>query len=287
MIAEGVPYNHPDELSTHLDLARSYDDLQPYLNFTIVQSRATLAAHRNIQDIRIGSRNEERVDVFPAKSAKAPIVIFVHGGWWHKMTRKSWNYVANGFLGHGYAVVVSDYALCPKVRIPDISNATRGAVAWAYEHAAEINGDKDHIFLVGHSAGGQQAGMMAVTDWAAYGLPADVLKGVAPMSGIFDMRPIKASYLQTYVQLNGETVLSESALFQIPDVAPPIQVMVGQEESGEFHRQARLFVEACRAKGHRAEHVTTPFEDHSTYTYALGNPESPSCTAIVEFFKSC
>ncbi|TIX30756.1 MAG: alpha/beta hydrolase, partial [Mesorhizobium sp.] len=125
------------------------------------------------------------------------------------MTRKYWDYVANGFWRRGFAVIVSDYALCPKVRIPDITQATRAAVAWAFEHADEMNGDRDRIFLLGHSAGGQQAAMMAVTDWTSCGLPADALKGVAPMSGIFDMRPIKASYLQTYVQLSGETVLSE------------------------------------------------------------------------------
>lgn len=287
MLGDGVPYNHPDEISSQLDLARSYGDHAPYFNFIVIQSRRALDQLKGKLDIRVGARDEERIDTFPAKKAKSPIVIFVHGGWWHKMTRKYWDYAANGFCKRGFAVIVSDYALCPKVRIPDISQATRAAVAWAFEHADEINGDRDRIFLVGHSAGGQQAAMMAVTDWKSYGLPSDVLKAVAPMSGIFDMRPIKASYLQTYVQLSGETVLSESALFQIPDTAPPIQVMVAQEESREFHRQADLFVEAYRRKGHRAEHVIIPFCDHSTYAFELGDPESPTCTAVTEFFQSC
>jgi arylformamidase len=287
MLAEGVPYKTPDEISSHLDLTRSYGDVMPYLNFITVQSRGARAALKSRLDIRIGARNEERVDTFPADKANSPIVIFVHGGWWHKMSRKEWDYVAYGFAKRGFAVVISDYALCPKVRIPDITQSSRAAVAWAFENADELNGDRDRIFLVGHSAGGQQAGMMAITDWKSCGLPDGVLKGISPMSGIFDMRVIKASYLQTYVQLTGETVLSESPLFQIPAAGPPIQVLVAQEESREFHRQAELFVDAYRAKGHRAEHVVVPLSDHSTYVYDLGNPDSSTCTAISEFLLSC
>jgi arylformamidase len=287
MLGDGVPYDHPDDISSQLDVSRSFADLAPYLNFNVAQSRGALQQLDCKLDIRVGARDEERIDAFPASRAKSAIVIFIHGGWWHKMTRKSWDFVANGLSRNGFAVIVSDYALCPRVRIPDISQASRAAVAWAFEHADEINGDRDRIFLMGHSAGGQQAAMMAVTDWSSCGLPPDVLKGVVPMSGIFDMRPIKASYLQTYVQLTGETVLSESALFQIPDVAPPIQVMVAAEESREFHRQADLFVNACRKAGHRAEQVIMPLADHPTYVYELGDPDSPTCTSVTDFFRSC
>lgn len=287
MLEDGVPYNHPDDLSVQLDLVRSFGDMAPYLDFITIQSRRTVEALDSRLDIRIGARHEEKLDAFPASAPKSPIIIFVHGGWWHKTTRKDWLYTANGFHKHGYAVIVSDYTLCPRNRIPGITQTTRAAVAWAWEHAEEINGDRDRIYLVGHSAGGQQAGMMAVTDWSTCDLPQDVLKGIVPMSGIFDMRPIKASYLQTYVQLNGESVLSQSALFQIPDVAPPIQVMVAGEESCEFHRQSELFVEAWRARGHRAEHVVMPWSDHSTYIYEMGHPDSPTCQAIVDFFASC
>ncbi len=283
----GTPYEHPDEISSHLDLVRSYSDLAPYLEFLKVQSEKTVEALKPIVNIRVGARDEERVDVFPARQPGAPIVIFIHGGWWHKNTRKLWNYAANGFWHHGYTVVVADYALCPKVRIPDQTQACRAAVAWAYEHAVEVNGDPDQIFLVGHSAGGHLAAMMALTDWREEGLPANVLKGVAPMSGIYDMHAIKACYIQTYVQLTVEAVISQSPLFQIPEKAPPMQIMVGDEESQEFHRQASLFVDACRKKGLRTEYAVFPEEDHSTYVFDLCDPQSKTVKSIVDFFRTC
>jgi arylformamidase len=233
----------------------------------------------------VGAREEERIDVFPNPNPKAPILIFVHGGWWLKTTRKHWSYTAYGFVQHGYTVIVSDYTLCPKGRIPDITQANRAAVAWAYEHADEINGDRDRIYLAGHSAGGQQAGMMAVTDWVQHGLPADVLKAVVPLSGIFDMRVIQHSYLNGFVQLNGESVQTQSAILHIPDSAPPIQLMVAEEESTEFHRQAEEFLEAWKAKKLDGSLVIIPDEDHSTYIFEMGHPDSPTCNAVVDFFK--
>lgn len=283
----GTPYEHPDEISSHLDLVRSYGDLAPYLEFLKIQSEKTVEALKPVVDVRVGARDEERLDVFASPTPKSPIVIFIHGGWWHKNTRKLWNFAANGFWNHGFSTIVCDYALCPKVRIPDQTQACRAAVAWAYEHADEINGDADRIFIVGHSAGGHLAAMMAITDWTQQGLPADVLKGVAPMSGIYDMHAIKACYIQTYVQLTIEAVRTQSPLFNIPDHAPPMQIMVGDEESQEFHRQANLFVEASRAKGLRTEYVVFPEDDHSTYVFDLCDPNSKTVKSIVDFFKSC
>ncbi|MEQ9673651.1 alpha/beta hydrolase [Roseovarius indicus] len=281
----GVPFNNPEEIGAELDLTRSYADMMPYFEFCLTQSMKTRDAMNCIEDIRVGAREEERIDVFPNPNPKAPILIFVHGGWWLKTTRKHWSYTAYGFVQHGYTVIVSDYTLCPKGRIPDITQANRAAVAWAYEHADEINGDRDRIYLAGHSAGGQQAGMMAVTDWVQHGLPADVLKAVVPLSGIFDMRVIQHSYLNGFVQLNGESVQTQSAILHIPDSAPPIQLMVAEEESTEFHRQAEEFLEAWKAKKLDGSLVIIPDEDHSTYIFEMGHPDSPTCNAVVDFFK--
>jgi arylformamidase len=283
----GTPYEYPDDISRQLDLVRSYADLSPYMEFLNIQSQKTVEALNPMVDVRIGARDEERLDVFCSRQEKSPIVIFIHGGWWHKNTRKVWNYAANGFWHHGFSVIVSDYALCPKVAIADQTQASRAAVAWAYEHADEINGDRERIFVVGHSAGGHLAAMLAVTDWTEYGLPADVLKGVAPMSGIYDLHVIKACYIQTYVHLTVEEVLSQSPLFNLRERASPMQIMVGDEESVEFHRQADLFVDACRAKGFHIEYQVLPEEDHSTYVFDLCNPLSKTVKSIVEFFKTC
>jgi arylformamidase len=282
------PFVTQEEIDLQLDLQNHIWDISPYVEYFITQSERVRQQNNCIQDIRVGAREDERIDVFPAAKPNAPILLFVHGGWWRIGTRKWFAFCAQGFLQHGYAVIATDYTLCPTVTIPDITNATRLAVRWAYENATSINGDPERIFVTGHSAGGHQAGMMAVTDWAgAYGLPANVVKGVAPISGLFDLRPFKSSWLQPKLQLSGDTILSESPLFHIPKQAPPMFVTLGGEESVEFHRQSLVFTEAWKSHGHRAEYFDVPGEDHNTNIMRLTDPESPLCVKMVGFFEGC
>ncbi|WP_454691315.1 alpha/beta hydrolase [Achromobacter aloeverae] len=283
----GTPYKTPAEVDLQFDLINHLWDGLPYYEFIVRNSELARQRFNMIADVRVGARDEERLDIFSSDKPDAPILIFVHGGWWRGGTRKGWSYLAFSFLKLGYTVVISDYTLCPKATVPDITQASRAAVAWSYENAEKINGDRNRIFLVGHSAGGQQAGMMAVTDWKQYGLPQDVLKGVVPMSGIFDMREFQSCFLQPYLQLTGDTAYTESPLFHIPETAPPILVMLGDEESVGFHRQSETFAKAWKDKGHRAEYYAVPGEDHATQVYMLGDADSLACQAIDRFLKSC
>jgi arylformamidase len=284
-MTDGTGGPSPRDISLHFDLINHSWDNTASGDFLVKYSQLTRENMDCILDVRVGPREQEKIDIFPASTPGAPILLFVHGGWWRGLTRKEWSFTAIGFVKRGYTVVLSDYALCPHVGVPDISNATRAAVVWVYENAASINGDRDRIFLSGHSAGGQQAAMMAVTDWTQYGLPADVLRGVVAMSAIFDMRPFRSSWLQPYLQLSSEMAARESALLNIPKgYAPPVLVTVGEEEAIGFYDQAETFVEAWQARGHSVEFYPVPLEDHGSAVFTMSDPESLLCTRMSNFF---
>ena len=283
----GSPYKSPIEIDLQLDLINHRWDRAAHAQFMLDESDRVRADFPCMADIRVGPRREERIDVFPAACPGAPILIFVHGGWWRGGTRKEWAAVARGFLERGYAVIISDYALCPKVGIPAITQATRAAVVWAYENAASFNGDRTRLFVAGHSAGGQQAGMMGTTDWTEYDLPADAVTGIVPMSGIFDMRIIRHCWLQPYLQLTGDDARRESPVLNIPSKAPPALILLGDEESEEFHRQSDLFRDAWTAAGHRAEYLAVPHRDHPTSVFMMNDAESRVCKTMAAFFDAC
>lgn len=280
------PFRTQEEIDLQFDLQNHNWDGAPYIDNFLAQSDWVRRSNHCIEDIAVGAREEECIDVFPASVDEAPIVVFVHGGWWRIGTRKWFAFCVQGLIERGYAVVLSDYTLCPDVGIPDITNATRLVVKWAFENHGRINGDPSKIFVAGHSAGGQQAAMMAITDWSRYSLPGNVISGAIPMSGLFDLRPFKKSWLQPKLQLTGDTVLSESPLFQIPERAPPMFVTLGDDESVEFHRQSEVFYEAWKAKGNEAEYYAAPGLDHNTSVLSLIDPESPFCTEVHRFIQS-
>ncbi|MEE3853032.1 alpha/beta hydrolase [Gordonia sp. LSe1-13] len=283
----GTQYQDQSEIDVQLDLIYHMWDLPQYNDFWQTESAKALERHQPIEDIRIGARDEERVDVFKSAKPNSPIVVFIHGGWWMMCTRKFFSCVAQGFVERGYTVVISDYALCPKVGIPDITNASRAAVAWAYENAESINGDRERIFVTGHSAGGHQTAMVSITDWHQYGLPADVVKGAAPISGVFDIRPFQYSWIQPKLQLTSAIALQESPLFHIPAHGPPQLVILGEEESVEFHTQSENFVRAWRDAGMEAQYFDAPYGDHQTNMQMLLDPDSELVVMMDEFYRNC
>lgn len=270
---------------------REYDcesalDMQPYLEWFVGNSqraRDELTCHL---DQRFGPTVDETLDVFPAQQPGAPVLVFVHGGWWRACTSTEFSLVARGLVESGITVVITNYSLCPKVSIDEITRQSRAALAWVHQNIARYNGDPKRIYVAGHSAGGHQVAMLAITDWVGeYGLPADVIKGGIPISGLFDLRPFHYSWLQPKLLLTHETIERQSPLFHIPSdtSAFPLLVTLGGDESAEFHRQSDTFAQAWRAAGAEVRTLDQPGKDHMTAIGGFEDPASPLCRAVVEF----
>lgn len=81
-------------------------------------------------DVRFGPTLDETVDVYPSKTPGSPVLVFIHGGWWRFGTSKEFSLVAPGPVGHDVTVVVTNYSLCPKVSVAEITRQSRAAMAW-------------------------------------------------------------------------------------------------------------------------------------------------------------
>lgn len=101
---------------------------------------------------RKGPTVDERVEVFPAKEPGAALLVFIHGGYWNWGSSKEFSLVARGPVAHGVTVVVTNYSLCPKVTIAEITRQSHAVIAWLHRKASKFNGDPSRIFVAGHSA---------------------------------------------------------------------------------------------------------------------------------------
>lgn len=238
-------------------------------------ARSKLPCHL---DIAFGPTRAETLDIFPANQAHAPVFVFLHGGYWRANTAKEFSCVALGLQPLGITTVVVNYALCPFVTIDEIVRQIRAALAWTLGHIADYGGDPSRVSVGGHSAGGQLTAMALQTPWQRdYDLPDDPFKAALLISGIYDIAPLRYSYLQPLIQLDDGLVQRNSPVFSVRPCRTPIWTCWGALESKEFERQATTFHQAWLSAGNVGELAPIDQADHFTVIHGLENPQSPMC----------
>ena len=206
-------------------------------------------------DIAYGLHKSETLDVFTASgvpfSGGAPVLVFIHGGYWRSLDKSDHSFVAPAFTQAGACVVVPNYALCPAVSIPDIALQMVKALAWTWRHVAEYGGDPHRITVVGHSAGGHLAAMLLTCCWEAFAadLPSDLAESALSISGLYDLEPLsRTPFLSESLRLTPVHVASASpALLPCP-AGRTFHSAAGGDESAEFLRQNRLIRKAWGRK---------------------------------------
>ncbi len=198
-------------------------------------------------DVRYGGGPNEHLDIFPAAQGDAPVLFFIHGGYWRALDKRDHSFVAPAFTRQGVCVVIPNYALCPAVTVPQITLQMVQALAWTWRQIARHGGDPSRITVAGHSAGGHLAAMMLSCLWPVYGrdLPADLVKSALSISGLHDLEPIMHTpFLQPSLQLTpGQARQASPALLPPPEQGK-LYTVAGGDESEEFLRQSRLIQKA-------------------------------------------
>lgn len=270
------------EIDAQYDVEKSVPDFSIYADFYEQESQKARTGLECHLDIPYGPTLAEHLDIFPAEQPNAPILVFIHGGYWRLLSSKEFSFVAQGPVAAGVTVVVINYELCPKVTMDEIVRQNRAAIAWIYRHAESFGGDRQRIYVSGHSAGGQLTAMLMATAWERdYGLPQNVIKGGCAISGLFDLAPFPYSWLQPALQLTWAEVRRNSPLNHIPETAGPLIVTYGGDESSEFHRQSQTFLAAWRDRGLAGEYLPQPGLNHFTAIYGFADKESPLCRKIL------
>jgi arylformamidase len=235
-------------------------------------------------DLRYGDTPAETLDLFPTPCRNAPVLLFIHGGYWRSLDKADHSFVAPAFVQEGVMVVVPNYALCPAVSVETIVLQMARAVAWTAGHAAPYGGDPARIVVAGHSAGGQLAALLLCCDWRAFGLDTSPVCGALSISGLHDMAPLqRVSFLQPDLRLDAAQAARLSPAGFAPPRAP-LHAFVGGDESEEYHRQLYSIRDAWGQDVVPVCHPV-PGRNHFSVLRELCTPGSPVYRSALELLR--
>lgn len=235
-------------------------------------------------DVPYGDASVESLDIFhPLEGGPAPVLMFFHGGYWRAGDKSWFRFLARPFVERGAMVVMPRYGLCPDFTLDALVDQCRRAVAWTFRNAEDHGGDSARLFISGHSAGAHIAGMMLATDWAdTHDLPANMIKGLTGISGLYDLEPIRLSKANEPLQLTKESARRNSPVMLPPPAGAPSAILAfGNLESQEYGRQTAAYADVLRAAGGAPVSLGVAGHHHFSILEAFGNPRHPFGQAVL------
>ena len=202
------------------------------------------------------------------------VVAFVHGGYWVALSKDDVSHLAGGMLARGWAVAMIGYRLAPQARIADIT----GEIAAAVTALGEVG--TGPLRLAGHSAGGHLVTRMMCRDVTLGSAALERLDRVVSISGLHDLRPLRALAKNDLWRLDDAESAQESPVLQTPRQNIDLVCVAGAEERPEFIRQNALLPLAWEGLGIPGYGQLLAGHNHFTIIETMTDPQSQLCELI-------
>ena len=224
-------------------------------------SAAWRSAHPSQLDIPYAAKARTKWDLYPAADADVPCLVHIHGGYWQRNSREVFACLAEGVMRHGWSAALPGYTLAPDASLADIVGELRMALDWLQAHGAGY-GIAGPIVLCGWSAGGHLTALLLDHPCVAAGLA---------ISGIYELGPIRDTYLNDKLQLTDDEIATLSPL-RLAQAAKPLDIAYGSRELPALVASSRE-LHAKRASLHLPGNlVPAPGHDHFTVLETLRQP---------------
>jgi hypothetical protein len=215
------------------------------------------ARHPEGMDLRYGPAERNRIDYFAARR-DGPVLAFIHGGYWQNRSKELFSFIAEGPLAWGINVALIGYTLAPQKRLDGIVAETHAALGWLSSSIEMLGGERNRLFVSGWSAGGHLT---------AIAMSHPAVKGGLAISGIYDLEPMRLSYINEKLRLDEDEARRNSPmLLSLPN--KPLFVAYGADELPELCRQSEEYGKTRK----NTTVLAVPGKDHFTVLEELASP---------------
>ena len=229
---------------------------------------AALAAHpQALLDLPYGPLPRQLLDYWTG-DASAPTMLFIHGGYWQMRHKNTFRFVAKGALQHGVHAALIGYTLAPQACLTQIVHEVEQGIA-AVRQQALAAGGSGRILLCGWSAGGHLTAMGMACDGVVAGLG---------LSGIYELEPVRHTFLNHALQLTEAEVAQLSPL-RLPVADKPLMLAYGTAELVQLQAQSLALAQHRRAAPGTC--LAVQGADHFSILNALADPQGVALQALL------
>jgi arylformamidase len=264
-------YNNRARVPEHVEIMERWQML----------SAAYRLASTPENDRPYGGKERQRYDLFVANSGSAPLVVYIHGGYWQRGDRKDFSFIARELNANGITVAIPSYSLAPAASVMEIIDEMTLCLVTLWKKL------RRRPLVIGHSAGGHLSAAMLANEWGRVaGVPADLVRAAYGLSGVYDLAPLIGTSLNQALYLSAGISRAASPMFRpAPAKGRRFVAAVGGDESSEFLRQSREIAQTWEKAGLITENVVVPGANHFTILDELIRPGSPVLTRITELAR--
>jgi arylformamidase len=246
----------------------------PFIEAYATQSALAYQQCTHKKNLAYGPLPSNTLDLFlptsnGLKGNGVPLLVFIHGGYWQELSKEASVFAAPDCVAQGFAFCAIDYTLAPQATIQTMIQECKTALAWLHNNAAQYGFDANKIVVAGSSAGAHLASLCA--ECAG-------VKGVALVSGIYELEPLIGTTVNPALQLTAETAYAASPQRTTFTRYPNTVVCWGEIETSEFKRQGREFAEKIASEvraGATLELFEIAQRNHFDVIMDLARPNTP------------
>lgn len=259
-------------------------------SFFVANMPVAFSEAQRHNNVSYGPESWQKLDIYTPKvmGKSAPVLVFFYGGRWTFGNKEQYAFAALPFVEKGYIVVIPDYSKYPDVKFPAFVQDAALATSWVHDHIGKYNGNKDRIYLSGHSSGAHLAALVTADPQylKVLGKDRSIVTAFSGLAGPYDFIPEDKDLKDMFGPPENYPNMQVPTF--IDGKQPPMHLLHGADDKDVIQRNLNRLKDKIDQEGGIVETKIYPGIDHKEIMGALSwvwQDKAPVRADMIDFFE--